>query len=156
MKSHRNVILKGVVARIRQLLDQYEESKIIGHDTTKGSLREAYLKQFLADFVPHPFVITSGFVTDCRGEDISPQIDLLVFDRTSIPGFALSTFVTVLPVEAVRLAIEVKSTLKAAHLAQIKSQQDAIRRLRFAWTSEGRRYLKTVDCLGVRQFVFAF
>jgi Domain of unknown function (DUF6602) len=79
MKHQRNPILRGVVSRVRQLLEQYRESEIIEHASTKGSLREAYLKQFLADFMPHPFAVTEGFVTDCRGDELSPQIDLLVF-----------------------------------------------------------------------------
>jgi hypothetical protein len=156
MKQHRNPILKGVASRVRQLLEQYEESKVIQHDTTKGSLREAYLKQFLAEFVPYPFMLRSGFVTDCRGQTISPQIDLLVFDKTSIPGFALNEFVTIVPLETVRLAIEVKSVLRASDIAQIKRQQEAIRGMRVALTTPDRKYLKTVDCLGISQIVFAF
>jgi hypothetical protein len=156
MKQHRNPILRGVVSRVRQLLEQYEESKVIQHDATKGSLREAYLKQFLADFIPYPFVLRSGFVTDCRGDTISPQIDLLVFDKTSIPGFSLNEFVTFVPLETVRLAIEVKSVLKASDIAQIERQQEAIRGMRIALTTPDRKYLKTVDCLGISQIVFAF
>jgi hypothetical protein len=156
MKTHRNAILKGVVSRLRQLREQYEESAIIEHNATKGSLREAYLKQFLADFVPYPFVLTSGFITDCRGDRITPQIDLLVFDRTSVPAFALNQFVSILPLETVRLLIEVKSLLQAKHFQQIQEQQAAIRELRFAWTTEGRKYLKMVDCAGMSHFVFAF
>jgi hypothetical protein len=156
MKYHRNAIVKGIVSRIRQLREQYIESAIIEHSSTKGSLREAYLKQFLADFVPHPFVLTSGFVTDCRGDRITPQIDLLLLDRTSVPGFALSQFVTVVPLEAVRLSIEVRSILQSTHFQQLQAQQNAIREFRFAWTTEGRKYLKTVDCAGLPQFVFAF
>ena len=156
MKKQRNPILNGVASRIRQLLERYEESKTIQHDTTKGNLREAYLRQFLADFVPHTFAIKSGFVTDCRGDDISPQIDLLVFDKTSIPGFTLSEFITVVPLEAVRLGIEVKSHLKSSDYSQIKRQQDAIRRMRFAWATPDRKYMHTAGCPGISQIVFAF
>lgn len=156
MKEHHNPILQGVVSRVRQIHQKFEESNAIKHAGTKGSLREAYLRQFLADFVPLPFEIKSGFVTDCRGGEISPQIDLLVFDRTSVPAFALADFVTIVPLEAARLAIEVKSILKSANLAQIKSQQESIRRMRFAWTTSDRKYLQTVDCLGLSQHIVAF
>lgn len=155
MKSNLNTILRGVVSRIRQLREQFEESGILEHNSTKGSLREAYLRQFLADFVPHPFEITSGFITDSLGEHISPQLDLIVYDRTSIPGIAMSQFVSVLPIESVRLLIEAKSVLKASHFQQIQGQQSVMRQLRMAWTTESRRYLRTADCPGVPQFVIA-
>ena len=156
MKSHRNPILNGVTSRIRQLLERYEESKTIAHQATKGSLREAYLKQFLADFIPHPFAIKSGFVTDCRGDNISPQIDLLVFDITSIPSFTLSEFIVVVPLEAMRLCIEVKSLLKLSDYSQIQRQQEAIRKMRFAWATAGRELFHSKSCSGMTQIIFAF
>ncbi len=156
MKKHRNAILVGVASRIRQLLERYVESNAIPHDATKGSLREAYLRQFLADFVPHPFAIKSGFVTDCCGADISPQIDLLVFDKTSIPSFSLSEFITVVPLEAVRLGVEVKSRLDGSHYEQIKRQQDSVRRMHFVGTTLDRNLAEKVPCPGIPQIVFAF
>ena len=156
MKEHHNPILLGVVSRIRQVLEKFDESSVIKHAGTKGSLREAYLRQFLSEFVSLPFELKSGFITDCRGAEISPQIDLLVFDRTSVPAFALSDFVSIIPLEAARLAIEVKSLLKSDDLAQIQIQQNSLRRMRFAWATAGREYLQTFNCLGISQFVVAF
>lgn len=155
MKQHRNPILNGVTSRVRQLLERFEESECIAHAATKGSLREAYLRQFLSDLIPIPFGLRSGFVTDCRGEDISPQIDLIVFDKASIPAFALSEFVTLVPLESARLAIEVKSLLKSNDLDQVKRQQECVRRLRYSWTTIDRRYLHTVDCTGLLQHIVA-
>jgi hypothetical protein len=156
MKNHQNAILKGALSRVRQLREQYRESSVIEHNPTKGTLREGYLKQFLAEFIPSPFEVTSGFITDCYGDRISPQIDLLVFDRTSIPGLALSRFVAILPLESVRLAIEAKSILTTADFEQIRLQQQAIRQLRFAFTTEDRGYLMTEEASGVPTFIFAF
>lgn len=148
--------MRGATSRVRQLLEKFKESNTIPHAATKGALREAYLRQFLAEFIPVPFEIKSGFVTDCRGAEVSPQIDLLVFDRTSIPAFALTDFVTIVPLEAARLAIEVKSTLRIRDLSQIKSQQESIRQMRFAWTTPRHEYLQTVDSLGITQHIVAF
>ena len=138
MKRHLNPILQGTTSRVRQLVEQFEESKSIRHDATKGSLRETYLKDFLAEFVPHRLAISSGFITDSKGAEITPQLDLLVFDKASLPSFVMSAFCTIVPLEASRLAIEVKSNLKHEHFKQIKAQQEAIRRMRLAWTAKGR------------------
>lgn len=82
MKRHVNAVLQVVESRVRQLLERYEESTAIEHKATKGSLREGYLRQFFAELVPNSVQLRSGFVTDCRGEVISPQIDLIAFDST--------------------------------------------------------------------------
>ena len=156
MKKHRNPILQGTASRVRQLLERFEESKAIQHDSTKGSLREAYLKDFLAGFVPPGLAISSGFITDSRGADISPQLDLLVYDKCSLPSFVMSAFSTIVPLEASRLSIEVKSNLKQEHFEQIKGQQETIRKMRFAWTAQNRKYLSTTNCLGLPQFVVGF
>ena len=156
MKKHHNPILRGTTSRVRQLLEQFEESKAIRHDATKGSLREAYLKDFLAGFVPPDLAISSGFITDSRGADISPQLDLLIYDKRSLPSFVMSAFSTIVPLEASRLSVEVKSNLKHEHFDQIKCQQETIRKLRFAWTTQDRKYLSTTNCLGLSQFVVAF
>jgi hypothetical protein len=156
MKKHRNPILRGTTSRVRQLLERFEESKAVRHDGTKGSLREAYLKDFLAEFVPPGLAISSGFITDSRGADISPQLDLLIYDKCSLPSFVMAAFSTIVPLEASRLSIEVKSNLKQEHFEQIKNQQETIRRMRFAWTAHDRKYLSTTNCLGLPQFVVAF
>ena len=156
MKKHRNPILVGVISRVRQLLERYNESTTITHTTTKGSLREAYLKEFLADFVPHGLSISSGFITDNRGADISPQLDLLIFDPRCLPGFALSGFATIVPVEAARLVIEVKSRLEQKNFEQIKTQQDSFRKMRIGWGTLTRGSLVTTPCDGFPQFAIAF
>jgi len=156
MKKHRNPILLGVISRVQQLLERYKESNSIKHRATKGSLREAYLKEFLADFVPHGLSFSSGFVTDNRGEEISPQLDLVVFDPQCLPSFVLSEFATIVPLEAVRLVIEVKSKLVQEDFKQIKAQQDSFRKMRLAKTDATRRGLRTVNCNGIPQFVVAF
>lgn len=87
---------------------------------------------------------------------MSPQIDLIVFDPTAIPPFSLSEFVVVLPIESVRLSIEVKSVLKTSDFAQVKEQQSSFRNMRISLTAGTREYLYTVDCAGVPQFIIAY
>lgn len=156
MKKYRNAILQGMVSRVRQLLERYEESKSIRHDTTKGSLREAYLKDFVSEIVPPGLSTSSGFVTDNKGAEISPQLDLLIYDSYSLPGFIMSEFTTIVPLEAARLSIEVKSILKQDCFEQIKKQQETIRKMRYSWTTKNRTHLYTTNCLGLPQFVAAF
>lgn len=156
MKQHHNPILQATISRVRQLLERFEESKAIPHAVTKGSLREGYLKDFLATFVPSGFAISSGFVTDSKGVDVSPQLDLLLFDQSCLSSISMSAFCTVVPLEASRLTIEVKSVLRQEDFQQVKNQQDTIRKMRYSWTANDRAYLVTSNCLGIPQFIAAF
>jgi len=156
LRVRKNPIRNIIQSRIRQLLERYNESSSIKHTATKGSLREGYLKQFIADVAPTSLSVSSGFVVDARGESMSPQIDLLVFDPTAIPPFSLSDFVVVLPIESVCLSIEVKSALRASSFAQVREQQATFRNMRISLTAGTREYLYTVDCAGVPQFIVAF
>lgn len=156
MKTQLNPILQIVVSRVVQLLARYDESSAITHSATKGSLREGYLKQFLVDFIPPSLSVKSGFVSDSVGQEISPQIDLIVFDPTFIPAVALNDYVAILPIECVRLVVEVKSALKKHDIQQIVEQQTSLRKLRHSFTTSQRKYLCSVDSAGASQFVVAF
>jgi len=156
MKTHENAILLGLRARIQQLKSQLKESNAIDHDGTRGELREAYLKQFFHDFISMPFEITSGFMTDSSGSEISPQIDLIIYDRSSILGFPLNDLVMILPVESVRVIMEIKSTVRGNTLKQARTQQDAIRQMRLVLTEKNRKYLTAANCRGIPQIIVGY
>lgn len=155
-KKHSNPILSAATARIEQLRARYKESASINHSSTKGSLREAYLRQFLSEFIPSQFKVTSGFICDCGHADISPQIDLIVFDDSSLPKFALSEFVSIVPVEAARVIIEVKSTLAADTFEQMQRVADSTKAMTIAWIGQLRELASAAPSNLVPQAVFAF
>jgi hypothetical protein len=156
MKMKSNVILRSMQARIQQLKSHFMESESIQHSSTKGSLREAYLKQFISHTVPIRYKVNTGFITDSASSEISPQIDLVVYDTQDLPALTMSDFVTIVPIESAQCVIEVKSTLQAAHFDQLAEQQSAFRRMRFATTTSRRELLDTVDCLAIPSIGFAY
>ena len=115
-----------MVARVRALVAKLEESRIISHDSTRGNLREAYLKDFLNQCLNPNFQLRSGFVTDAYGTDISPQLDIIVLDGNVSPAIELGLSISIVTIESFRLAIEVKSTLKTTDLQQIRRQVDSL------------------------------
>ena len=122
--------INGVIrARLNGLKSMLEESSHIEHAATKGALRERYLTELLRSLLPPKFVVTGGFITDVLG-NVTPQIDLILADTTSIPSVALAGEVAFVPVEAAIEGVEVKSTLTSHDLDQIKTQAQAIRSLR--------------------------
>lgn len=120
-----NPIRDIFIARIKQLLSQYEESKAIDHGPTVGAMREQYLKDFLRDMLPPKFSPVSGFIADMNG-NITPQLDMIFIDHSELPTVSLVNDTVIVPAEIALLTAEVKSILRTEHLEQIKKQREAI------------------------------
>lgn len=87
------------------------------HPGTLGAFREARLRQYLIDHVPHGYVVRSGFISysDKNSEDISDtaskQIDCLVYEsRNQAALLETSDFVCIEAKNAAAI-VEIKSTL---------------------------------------------
>lgn len=84
---------------------------LIAHTGTVGSYREGLLKNLLVQLLPKRYEASTGFVEGC-----ARQIDIIIWDSFSyIPSFRDSDIVVV-PREAVRAAIEVKTELNTNSL----------------------------------------
>lgn len=142
--------INGVVkARLRGLIAQLEESRQVDHAATKGALREKYLTDFLQSLLPPNYTVSGGFICDVLGS-VSPQIDLILADTSTIPSIAFASDVSLIPVEAAIGAVEVKSTLTTLALKQIQAQAEVIGSLRpIAEVPDHGRH-------GVRLFIFAY
>ena len=117
-----NTVRDLFVARIEQLLSQFKGSKTIGHGPTVGAMREEYLKSMLRDMLPPKFAPESGFIADRHGH-ISPQLDMIFFDRTELPTVSLVGDTVIVPVEVSLLTAEVKSTVTTETLEQVAKQR---------------------------------
>lgn len=103
-----------LLSEVKQLVEKCESVSHITHNPTKGALREAYLRAFLSKIVPQQCSLSGGFITDIRGT-LTPQIDLIGYDN-SLPAMKLDQSISIVPIEATRFWIEVKSTLETKHL----------------------------------------
>jgi len=103
----------------------------VAHGSTKGDIRETYLKEVIGDFLPETFFVGSGFLCDLKN-DLSPQLDLVIADRRFIPPVTLYDDVAYFPVESALAHMEVKSTLKKDDFKQIKRQHESISKLNVA------------------------
>jgi Domain of unknown function (DUF6602) len=72
----KNQLRDIFIARIQQLVAQYEGSKTITHPTTVGTMREDYLRSFLRALLPPKFHPVTGFICDMYG-NITPQLDMI-------------------------------------------------------------------------------
>ena len=124
-----NPIRRLVRSKIHSLMALYNESCSVNHGPTIGTLREQYLTEFMKDIFPNKFLLKSGFITCSLSETISPQIDLVVCDKNSMPAFSLDDRVSILPIETILITIEVKSTIKSDDLLQMQQQSQIINTL---------------------------
>lgn len=142
--------INGVIsARLKGLIAQVEESEQIKHGSTKGTLREKYITEFLESLLPSQYLVKNGFVCDVLGS-ISPQIDLILADTSVLPSVTLSHNVSLIPIEAAIGAMEVKSILKTSAFEQLKRQVDAI------WSLRPIAERPPPGPFGVRFFIFAY
>lgn len=84
---------------------------VVGHAGTVGTYREQLLQTLLQKSLPERYHVASGFVYGCRR-----QLDLLVYDRVEYAPMFREGDLVVVPREAVRAVIEVKTNLNAAEL----------------------------------------
>ena len=126
-----NKIRDVFIARIKQLMSQYEESEAIDHPSTKGAMREQYLKSFLKEMLPPKFSPVSGFIADMYG-NITPQLDLIFADYSELPTIALVSDTVIVPFEIALLTAEVKSRITRDALDQIRRQKNAVNTMQAA------------------------
>ena len=119
-----NPFTQLINGKINILFGQLEQSNSITHAATKGSLREAYIRNFLAEIVPRNTELLGGFITDAFGH-ISPQMDLIGIEDT-LPLIKLDQGTCVVPLESIRFWLEVKSHLKTEHIEGIKERVSSV------------------------------
>lgn len=85
--------------------------RLIGHGPTVGGQREELLRALLERHVPRRFHVATGFI---EGSD--RQIDILIYDQIEFAPLFRAGNLVVVPFDAVRALIEVKSNLTSGEL----------------------------------------
>jgi len=130
------MIYPSIISRYEKILrEQYEVSGKIRHKGEKGRQREDGLKQFLRDHLPEAYGIATGEIFPCIGDRVSPQCDIIIFDRLRMPILGKNNAVQQVPLEAVYAVIEVKSELNSSALSDMRKKIKAIREMPKSSTS---------------------
>lgn len=128
-RSPDNKTIQNIVGNYRQkekaLVNQlYFKAS---HGTTIGGFRESIWREMFAQMIPKKFVIEqSVFIMDSKGR-VSNEVDLAIIDETYTPYIFRYGRLKFLPIEAVAVAIECKSTLPGEKkLDQLKNWAESI------------------------------
>ena len=120
-------IQKLIISKVKTLVEKQQLAESIEHRTTKGNLREIFLREFIIDLIPDEYDTTTGFIASSKQEYLSPQIDLIINEKTRTPKFLLSETNSIIPFESVFLLIEVKTRITNAISEQIGKQNEFIK-----------------------------
>lgn len=98
-----------------------QDASKIKHESTRGDLKETAVIEAIRSILPSGYSSSSGFVADSLG-NVSPQIDIIIYEKNEIPIAFLQKDSAVIPIESFKVAIEVKSTLTTSNFDQIERQ----------------------------------
>ena len=96
-----------------QLLEKKlrEYRNLISHPGEKGALIEQAVREELEHFLPETVGVSHGFVVDSSNE-ISKQMDIIIYDKLRTPRILVSRGAQIFPVEATYACGEVKTRLE--------------------------------------------
>lgn len=100
-----------------QLWTAFKRTKALQHGGLKGTGRENAVEEFLRDQLPRRFGVARGEAFDVR-QHRSAQLDLVVYDQTTVKPLQIGTDNALFPAEALLAVIEVKSVLTRAELSK--------------------------------------
>ena len=138
----------------RELEAKYEISLTIRHKGERGRSRETGVAGFLKENLPEAFGVGTGEVFSFSAEGVSPQCDIVIYDRMRIPIFGKDKAVQQIPIEGVFAIVEVRSILDVGALNAAGAKFQAIRNLWRAAKPDNAS--ATWDDDGPAFFIFGF
>jgi hypothetical protein len=91
---------------------------------------------FLKEHLPEAYGIATGEVFSFTSDEVSPQCDIIIYDRMKTPVFGRNGPVQQIPIDGVYAIIEVKSCLDTHALRDAERKFRAVRNL-YTGTNKG-------------------
>ncbi|PYT03978.1 MAG: hypothetical protein DMF60_16705, partial [Acidobacteria bacterium] len=107
----------------------FRSSGRIKHNVTKGESREHQILDTLSNLLPARTSVESNVVIVDAADAQSPKFDGALVDRTFWPRIFADNSTSVVMLDSVLAAIEVKSSLNKSELKDIFSKSSALRRM---------------------------
>ncbi|MGL5054956.1 MAG: DUF6602 domain-containing protein [Fusobacteriaceae bacterium] len=105
-----------IMEEIRNLRTQSTSRSVIRHQGIKGASNEELFKELLLKIIPSNYkIITQSIIQDSYGNQ-SNEVDIIIYQDDFLPPFFLSDTSGFIPIECVKYAIEVKTTLTSEEL----------------------------------------
>ncbi|WFB36806.1 hypothetical protein P3T73_03395 [Kiritimatiellota bacterium B12222] len=121
-----DIYYEGIMKRLDS--DVSFINSIIDHQGEKGRGNEEAICSILKKYLPKRYSIDTGIIIDKEGVQ-SKQIDLIIYDEFLVPGIFTLGPVKLIPVDAVFLTIEVKTSLNASTAKTALENIKSVRKL---------------------------
>lgn len=99
------------------------------HSGSVGTSHEGILRRFLQTYVPQKFAVSEGFIADKQGQP-SSQCDIIIWSHLEFSPYYRDRDFVIVPAEAVKAVVEVKTTLDRKTLHEAFEQLEAVSRIR--------------------------
>ena len=118
IKAHTTTIIEGIIAQANSLGP-------VTNPTLKGELRELLIADLFSRFLVPDFGIGSGQIINQK-EELSHQIDIIIYDKRILPPFIQYLNLGLYPAEAVIAVIEVKSQLSKKNIIETSNNNQRL------------------------------
>ncbi len=124
-----------------ELHRRYDISSTIRHRGEKGRQREHGLSVFLKEYLPSAYGVATGELISIDGKDLSPQCDILIYNRLVTPIIGKYDAVQQVLISGTYCVIEVKSSLTKTTLKDAEQKFEKIRKLLPSQVVQDKKYL---------------
>jgi len=108
---------------------------VTAHPPTIGAFYETILKKFFQDFVPNKYKIGTGFIMDIENNNMSRQVDILVFQGDDFPPIYQHENVVIVESSTVYAAIEVKADINLESIQIAKENMESVKAITYPITN---------------------
>lgn len=110
---------RSLYSQQEKLIESISEArKVIPHSGEKGGEIEEKIRKALAWVLPERIGVSHGFVIDSKDE-ISKQMDIVLYDKMNTPKIYIGDQVQIFPVESTYACGEVKTKLDSRELEDV-------------------------------------
>ncbi len=103
------------LSRIAGAISAAKAAAEVTQSGVKGTIREILVRDLFRPLLPSDLGIGTGLIATAKNE-LSPQQDVVIYDRRILPPVLFEATVGIFPIESVLATIEVKTTLTATEL----------------------------------------
>lgn len=104
-----NIISEKFNSKVTALKNSFQSNKKINHQGIKGKMNEEELHSLIREVISERYKISNGVIVNNYGIQ-SNETDFFIYDNNILPAFIKNT-ITFVPVESVKYAFEIKTTI---------------------------------------------
>lgn len=124
MPANARRFQESITSELNIIKDRVQDLIGTRHWGEVGRFKEAILKNVIKRFLPSHISIGTGFIVDSEnGDEVSRQLDLIIYDNTHPVLFAEGDFI-ITTKQNVKAIIEVKSCIRTHELRHVISHFD--------------------------------